>query len=183
MKQILKGAFIFFLVLIALLLMTSVMAPDSYQVERQIVINQPRDTVFDYLRLLKNQDEYGTWTPQEGEGMKKSYRGTDGQVGFVVSWESEDPNAGAGEQEIMRIARGERIDYELRLLKPMQSTSQGYLGTEALTDAQTRVKWGMTGQVGYPENLLLLFLDLETQLGNTLEESLENLKHKLEEKK
>ena len=46
--------------------------------------------------------------------MKKTYRGTDGTVGFVSAWDSEKDDVGKGEQEIIKITDGERIDYELR---------------------------------------------------------------------
>ena len=42
--------------------------------------------------------------------MKKTYQGTDGTVGFISTWESKKENVGAGEQEIVNMIDGERID-------------------------------------------------------------------------
>ena len=68
----------------------------EYHVEKSIVINQPKEDVFAYLVLLKNQDNFSIWA-QMDPNMVKSYRGTDGQVGFVSRWESENPDVGVGE--------------------------------------------------------------------------------------
>lgn len=35
--------------------------------------------------------------------MKREFRGEDGTVGFVAAWDSENPDAGKGEQEIIGI--------------------------------------------------------------------------------
>jgi hypothetical protein len=37
--------------------------------------------------------------------MKKTYTGTDAEVGFISAWESTDKNVGVGEQEIKKIIR------------------------------------------------------------------------------
>ena len=112
--------------------------------------------------------------------MKKSYIGTDGTVGFVSSWQSNIEEVGHGEQEITKIVEGERIDYELRFLKPFASTSSAYMTTEVVDENQTKVKWGFNGHMSYPSNLMLLFLDFEELIGNDFQTGLDNLKIILE---
>ena len=104
-------------VIVALLLVIPLFTKKEYSVVRETVIARPKAVVFDYIVLLKNQDNFSVWA-QMDKNMKKSYKGTDGQVGFVSAWESKDDKVGAGEQEIKKILPGERIDYELRFLKP-----------------------------------------------------------------
>ena len=55
--------------------------------------------------------------------MKKNYSGTDGQVGFIYSWDSQNKNVGAGEQEITGIEEGHKIDFELRFKRPMEQSA------------------------------------------------------------
>ena len=112
--------------------------------------------------------------------MKKDFRGTDGTVGFVSAWDSESDEVGKGEQEIIAIVEGERIDYELRFLRPFESTDQAYIITESAGMNQTTVKWGINGKMTYPMNVMLLFMDMEEMLGADLSEGLNNLKVKLE---
>ena len=119
-------------------------SPTEFKVERDIVINRPKDQVFAYLRMLKNQNVWGPWANKDPD-IKYTYTGTDGEVGFISGWQSESEEMGVGEQEIKKIVEGERIDTELRFMEPWESTSAGYFVTEAEGDHRTRVKWGFTG--------------------------------------
>ena len=140
----LKKVALVIVVIIALPLIVALFLPDSYEVERQITINKPKADVYAYVKSLKNQNLYSKWA-QIDPDMVKTFRGTDGQVGFVSRWESEHPDVGTGEQEIIAMQEGERIDYELRFIKPFEAVSPAYMTTESLTDSQTVVRWGFRG--------------------------------------
>jgi hypothetical protein len=112
--------------------------------------------------------------------MKKTYTGTDGTVGFVSAWDSPVKQAGKGEQEIVRIEGEDRIDYEIRFLKPMKSTDNAYLALERVNESTTNVKWGIFGKMNYPMNLTLAFMDMDAMLGKDLTGGLNNLKTLLE---
>ncbi len=151
----------------------------KYLVERKITINRSKSEVFDYIKYLKNQDYYSKWASMDPL-MEKSYRGTDATVGFVSAWSSEKNDVGKGEQEITKIKDGERIDYELRFIKPFESTSDAYMSTESISDKQTAVVWGVNGQMNYPMNLMLLLMNFDKMLGDDLEQGLAKLKAELE---
>ena len=91
--------------LIVLLLILAVFLKKEYTVVREISISKPKLIVFDYLKQLKNQNNFSKWAMMD-PNMKKEYKGTDGTVGFVSSWESEQKNVGKGEQEIKKIIEG-----------------------------------------------------------------------------
>lgn len=112
--------------------------------------------------------------------MKKTYRGTDGMAGFVSAWESNNPDVGTGEQEIVSIVEGERIDYELRFIKPFEAKEPAFMTTESLAENRTRVVWGFNGHMDYPMNLMFLFMDMEKMIGDDLATGLANLKTILE---
>lgn len=168
-------------ILIALPLVVALFVKTHYAVERSITINQPKQIVFDYVKFLKNQDQYSKWATMDAN-MKKTYRGEDGQVGFVSAWESQNPDVGKGEQEIVKITDGERIDFELRFFEPWQSKEPAYMTTSAATDSTTLVKWGFSGHMDYPMNLFLLFMDMEKMIGDDLATGLNNLKNVMEKK-
>lgn len=177
--SLLKKILLAVVIIIAIPLIVALFTKKDYEVERQIVIEQPKEEVFDYVKYLKNQDDYSKWANMD-PNMKKSYRGTDGEVGFVSAWESDNPDVGKGEQEIVGINEGERIDYELRFFEPFESKEPAYMTTESLGPDQTRVTWGFNGHMDYPMNLMLLFMDFEEMIGNDLETGLKNLKMELE---
>jgi len=77
-KRILLGI----LGIIVLLLVVALFVKKEYAVEREIAINKPKQEVFDYVKFLKNQDNFSVWA-QTDPNMKKDFRGTDGTVGVV----------------------------------------------------------------------------------------------------
>lgn len=164
--------------LIALILIVAAFTRRDYSVQRSIVIDKPRGEVFQYICHLKNQDHYSKWVMVDPH-LKKSYRGTDGTVGFVYAWDGNQ-QAGKGEQEIKNIVDGERIDLEIRFERPFAGIASTPLTTEAVTPGQTRVNWAMSSAMKYPMNAMLLFMNMDNLLGKDLETSLSNLKANLE---
>lgn len=179
--KILKTILIAVGILIAVPLIVAIFVKKDYEVEREITIDKPKEEVFDYVKFLKNQDNYSKWATMDPD-MKKTYRGTDGIVGFVSAWESDNKDVGKGEQEIKKITDGERIDFELRFFEPFESTEPAYMTTESVSENQTKVKWGFSGHMDYPMNIMMLFMDFEKMIGDDLDTGLKNLKAVLEAK-
>ena len=177
--KILKSILLALVAVVALALVAAAFVEGNYHVEREIVINQPKEVVFNYVKYLKNQDNYSKWATMD-PGMKKSYTGTDGTVGFVSRWESTNEEVGVGEQEIKGITEGEKLDFELRFYEPFEATDNAFMITEKVSDTATKVKWGFDGHMAYPMNLMLVFMDMEEMLGNDLQMGLNNLKSVLE---
>ena len=160
-------------------LLVAAFARKEYSVEREVTMNAPKQVVFDYAKYLKNQNKYSIWAKID-PNMKTEFRGTDGTVGFVSGWDSENKDAGRGEQEITGIDEGKRIDYELRFYEPMKSTDKAFMSFEIINDSVTSVRWGIYGKIKYPMNLSLLLMDMDAMLGKDLEGGLNNLKLILE---
>lgn len=165
--------------IIVLLLVVALFVNGNYAVEREVTINKSKQEVFDYVKYLKNQDNFSVWAKFD-PNMKKEYRGEDATVGFVSAWDSQDPRAGKGEQTITKIAEGERIDYELHFIEPFESTDYAFLSFASVNDSVTNVKWGFNGKMKYPMNLMMLTMDMEKMLAPDLQNGLENLKGILE---
>ena len=163
-------------ILIAIPLIIALFVKKEYVVEREVTINKPKQEVFDYVKYLKNQDNYSKWVRMDSN-MKKDFKGTDGTVGFVYAWDG-NKNAGKGEQEIKNITEGERVDVEVRFEKPFEGIATTPIVTEAVSENQTKVKWAMNGKSKYPLNFMNLFMD--GMLGKDLETSLTTLKGILE---
>jgi hypothetical protein len=177
--KIIKRIIFSLLTLIVLALVIALFLPKEYAVEREIIINQPKDSVFNYVKYLKNQDNFSVWTKKD-PAMKKTFRGVDGSVGATSTWDSKDKNLGVGEQEIKKIIEGNRIDFELRFKAPFESTDMAYMTTEAIAPNQTKVKWGFNGKSPYPMNLMLAIMNIDEMLGKDLQDGLNNLKTVLE---
>lgn len=177
--RILKKLIFFFIGIIVLLLIAGLFVKKEYAVERAIVINKPKAEVFNYVKFVKNQDNYSVWNKKD-PAMKKDYKGNDGQVGFVAAWDSSDKEVGKGEQEIVNIVDGDRIDMKLRFKEPFEAEDNAYMITETVSPNETKVKWGFEGTMNYPMNLMLLFMDMDKELGGALDAGLKDLKTILE---
>src|SRR4030095_4165986 len=125
--------------IIALLLIIGLFMRKDHYVRREIIINAPRQKVFDFVKLLENQDKFNKHA-MAGPDRKREYKGTDGTVGFIYSWKG-NKNAGEGEKEIKNIIEGKRVETEIRFVKPMAATAWIIMETEPLTDDQTKVSW------------------------------------------
>ena len=161
--------------IVVLLLIIGLFVKKDYSVVKEVIVNKSKSVVFEYLKFLKNQNKFSVWASMD-PNMKTEYRGTDGTEGFVSAWESENKNVGKGEQEILKIVNGERIDYEIRFIKPFASTSWANMIVASANENQTKVHWEFTGKMKYPTNLTLLFMNMEKMVGNDLEKGLQNLK-------
>src|SRR5215210_6657678 len=129
--------------LIALLLIAALFMKSKHYVKREVIINAPRQKVFDYIKLLKNQEEFNKHA-MAAPDRKREFKGTDGTVGYIYAW-SGNKNAGVGEKEIKNIIEGKRIETEIRFVKPMRATASIIIETESLSDNQTKVYWSNAG--------------------------------------
>jgi hypothetical protein len=177
--KILKNVAIVIASIIALFLIVALFVKKDYAVVREITINKPNQQVFDYIKYLKNQDNYSKWNNMD-PAMTKTYRGTDGTVGFVAAWDSKIKDVGVGEQEIKKITEGERMDFELRFIEPFEATEHAYMTTTPESENATKVTWGFDGHMDYPKNIMMLFMDFDQMIGDDLSTGLTNLKSVLE---
>ncbi|MCW3075842.1 MAG: hypothetical protein JWO32_451 [Bacteroidetes bacterium] len=162
--------------IISLLLLIALFMKKKHYVKRDIIINAPRQRVFDYLKMLKNQDTFNK-NAMMAPDRKKEFKGTDGEVGFIYAW-SGDKNAGVGEKEIKNIIDGQRIEIEIRFIKPMTVTALITIETESLADNQTKVSWSNAGVLPYPVNMMIPVV--EKSVAKDMYSSLTTLKNILE---
>mgnify|MGYP001823520325 CR=1 FL=1 len=163
--------------LVVLIVILAIIAPKSYDVSRSIGINKPLYEVFSYLKYLKNQDHWSPWLAKDPD-MDRSYTGTDAEVGFVSHW-SGNKEVGVGEQEIKNIVENDIVKTELRFLKPFKSTSDAYIKVQKEGEG-TNVIWGFSGKNKFPVSIMMLFMNMDKQVGKDFEEGLQKLKNILE---
>ena len=152
-------------------------APKDYQVERKVIVTTQIDTVFKSLCSLQEQQVWSPWAEMD-TNMKVEYRGIDGEIGSVTHWVGNE-EVGEGEQEIMKIEGNTMIETELRFLKPFESTSIGFFKLKEL-DNQTEVTWGFRGENSFPTTIIMLFMDMDEQIGPDFEKGLSKFKAYIE---
>lgn len=165
------------LLLIGMVLSAALLIKKEYKIERVIIIDQPVERVFDYIRYLNHQHNYNKWWMADPQ-VRIEIVGQDGNMGCVVYWDSSNKQLGKGEQEIKSIEVNRRIDFETRFIKPFSNVAQIYMITEPITDDITRFKWGFIGKNKFPLTLMNPLMD--KLLGKDLAASAANLKEILE---
>jgi len=165
--------------IILLIIILALIAPKSYAVSRSISIKRSSKDIFEYLRFLNNHDHWSPWFERD-PNMKKTFTGTDGEVGFVSAWESDHKQVGSGEQEIKSFVDAKQINSELRFLKPFKSTSDAYLKLDEVNTGETKVTWGFTGKNKFPVSIMMLFMNMDKAVGSDFEAGLAKLKVILE---
>ncbi len=161
-------------IIIVLLLILGLFLKKEYTASRSIVINAPIRKVFDFIKLVENQDKFNKWLIQMSDSdMKKELKGTDGTVGFIYAWSGK--KAGEGEKEITKIIDYELFETEIRFVRPMKTVSYASMITESISENQTKVTWTNLGSMKYPFNILLLIF--EGSFAKDMDISLNNLKN------
>jgi hypothetical protein len=83
-----------------------------------------------------------------------------------------------GEREINSIREGKNIETEIFFIKPFAAFGRNNMGTEFISDTQTKVIFSNVSKIKYPLNFLLLFV--EKSIAKDMNTSLVVLKNILE---
>lgn len=163
--------------LIALVFLLALLAKKEFSLRSETLINQPKDLVFDYIKQLKNQENYSKWVMAD-PNIQLTYSGIDGKVGFRAAWVSNMKNVGVGEQEITKITDGEKYEVEIRFEKPFKATHHAFTTTSAVSPTQTKVTTTFYGKTTIPLNLMAPVF--HKMLRKDMDENAANLKRQLE---
>lgn len=164
--------------IITALLLAGLVISKDISATKEIVINKPVGEVFNYIKYLKNQQNYSKWATLDPD-IKNEFRGTDGQPGFVNSW-SGNKKVGVGEQEITAIEEGKALHTDLRFIKPFKSFAKSTMTTTAVDANRTKVTWGFASKMNYPMNIMKLFMNMSEMVGKDFSTGLANLKALME---
>lgn len=74
--KILKNTIIVIISLVVIVLIIAAFVPSEFKVEREVTINKPLTEVFDYVKYLKNQENYSVWSKID-PNMKREFTGVD----------------------------------------------------------------------------------------------------------
>ena len=149
--KIVKRILIVVLCVIALPFIIALFVPKSYTVNVSETINQPKQIVYDYVRILDHQKEYSIWVMEDPD-LNPEIIGTDGSIGAIQKWNSKMDNVGEGEQEITALTP-ERMDVDLRFKRPFEGTAKAANIFKAVSENQTQITSEFYSNDPYPFNL------------------------------
>ncbi len=158
------------LVLGTLWVLLSLIAKKSYRIERSMEIEAPREIVLEQVRLFKNFTNWSPWHFMDTT-MKISIEGTDGELGAVYKWDSNNEDVGKGYQKLVSANAG-RLDYEVDFgIGP----SPSYFLVEGDTQ-KAKITWVIDLHLPFNMRAGGMLTDLNTYVGKDYENGLVNLK-------
>ncbi len=147
------------LVLIALIIIGfALISPDRVRVERSILIDAPRATVFALANDFRNSEKWSPWADIAPEVTEVTFSGARRGVGAAMRWVSEDAQVGSGMQTITASEPFDRIAVDLSFEGQGEATAD-YRFRDV--DGQTEVTWAYAQVFGMsiPGRLIGRFLD------------------------
>ncbi|WP_462251580.1 SRPBCC family protein [Ferruginibacter sp.] len=163
--------------IIILFLLLALIIKKDFKLDKQIIINKSKTEVFNYLKMIRNQEKYSVWVMKD-PNINIVYTGADGTVGFTSSWKSDDKNVGIGAQEIIKLNENESMEVEIRFKKPFEATNYARTTLNAVTNNQTNVSTTFMGKQKFPMNVMNLFMD--KLVGKDMQQNLVNMKVNIE---
>ncbi len=163
--------------IILLLFVIALFTKKGYNIHCEIIINAPIEKVFEYIKQLKNWDNFNERAAAD-PNKKEEFIGTDGTIGFIYKWWG-NKRVGEGEKEITAIVQGETFEWEIRFTKPFTAVGSNTMITERLCNNKTKVTMANASKIKFPFNIMLLVV--KKMIAKDMGKSLSKLKIILEE--
>jgi hypothetical protein len=165
-------------VAIAGILLYAATKPDSFRVQRVVLINAPSDKVFPLINDIK---AWTAWSPYEKKdpAMKRTYGAVTAGKGATYAWDG-DKNVGQGSIEMIE-SGPRKIVIKLDFLKPFEAHNMGEFLLEPKGDS-TSVTWATYGPSPYVSKVVGTFINIDDMIGRDFEKGLADLKAAAEKK-
>jgi uncharacterized protein YndB with AHSA1/START domain len=165
-------------VVIGGILLYAATKPDSFRVQRTVLISAPPDKVFPLINDIK---AWTVWSPYEKKdpAMKRAYGSVTAGKGATYAWEG-DKNVGQGSMEIVE-SSPRKIVLKLDFLKPFEAHNMGEFVLEPKGDS-TSVTWAIYGPSPYMSKVVGTFMNIDDMIGRDFEKGLADLKAAAEKK-
>jgi len=165
-------------VAIAGILLYAATKPDSFRVQRVVLINAPSDKVFP---LINDMKAWTVWSPYEKKdpAMKRTYGAVTAGKGATYAWEG-NKEVGQGSMEIVE-SGPKKILIKLDFVKPFEAHNMGEFLLEPKGDS-TSVTWATYGPSPYMSKVIGTFMNIDDLIGRDFEKGLADLKAATEKK-
>ena len=165
-------------VAIAGILLYATTKPDSFRVQRVVLINAPSEKIFP---LINDMKAWTAWSPYEKKdpAMKRTYGAVSAGKGATYAWEG-NKEVGQGSMEIVE-SSPRKILLKLDFLKPFEAHNMGEFLLEPKGDS-TSVTWAIYGPSPYMSKVVGTFMNIDDMIGRDFEKGLVDLKAAAEKK-
>jgi uncharacterized protein YndB with AHSA1/START domain len=147
--------------------------PDSFRLERSVLIKAPPEKVF---ALVNDFQQWSLWSPwdEKDPKMKRTMGSPSQGTGATYSWEG-NKDVGTGRMEIKESLPSSKVSIQLNFLKPFEAQNLSefrFLPKNGLTE----VRWAMSGPQPFIAKLMGVFFSMENMVGPDFDRGLSNMK-------
>lgn len=172
--------FYIFIAIITFFAFLHAWARKEFDISRTVVINRPKEEVFNFVRQLKKESLWMPWFNKDFNGVLK-YDGEDGKMDALLYWKGHK-HFFEGTQKIVKINLGKIIETRILIVKPLRLVLLEYKGLKEIDENKTKMVWGIRGGLSFPLSVMALIHPVDKAYGNDLEEGLKKIKSILEAK-
>ncbi|MFY0652182.1 MAG: SRPBCC family protein [Cyclobacteriaceae bacterium] len=178
--KILKIVVVVLLAIVGVVLLVGLLAPREVQMERSITINASAESIFEEVEGMKSFNAWSPWQKIDPEGTVYQYEGPETGKGSKMSWESEHPDVGSGNQEIVEITENSKVRTKLYF---SGFDEPSYANIDIKPNGESsEVTWTFEGDMGSNPIGKIFGLFMDSMLGPQYEDGLKNLKKLVESK-
>lgn len=177
--KILKWILIVIVAIVAIFLIYSASQPNQMILEESIEVEASASSVFGEVINFPSWGNWSAWDKMDPD-MKKEFSEEFGVVGSFSAWESENPNVGAGRQEVVEIRENEYMKVEMTFRDWGDAVNYASF-TLVEEDGKTNVTWAYEG-AETPFYMNFFNSLMEPMVRESYKSSLESLKELVESK-
>jgi uncharacterized protein YndB with AHSA1/START domain len=156
----------------ALAVFAAITKPDTFQVERRLVIKAPADKLWPLVSDLKG---FHQWNPfgAKDPSAKITFSASTSGPGARYAWES--PVIGVGSMEVAEVQDQRLARYKLDFLKPFEAHNQAAFALSPAAGG-TEVRWTMKGPAPLVSKIMDVVFNMDRMVGTDFEAGLAKLK-------
>ncbi len=147
--------------------------PDTFHVERKVVIKAAPEKIFPWLEDPKRTTEWSPWEKKD-PAMKKTFSGPSKGVGAAYAWDG-NKEIGAGSLELTEVVVPKKVVMKLDFIRPMEGHNIAAYEVTPVAGG-SEVAWSITGPMPFVSKIFSLFCSMDAMIGNEFEKGLGDLK-------
>jgi len=172
MKKVLRFIGVLLLVLVAGFLILCITAPKETVVEKNIVINAPKEIAWEQMVNFGNWSHWSPWQEKDST-IVVTLSGQQGLPGSSYSWTSK--NSGTGTVTSTKL-EGTKMSFDMVFKEPWESKADGYVMVEP-AGTQTKATWAFhAANTFLSGGIMKLMGMMGMSVGNDFERGLQLLK-------
>jgi hypothetical protein len=163
--------------LIVAVLIFAATKPNTFRIERSIIIHVPADKIFPLINDLR---AWESWEPEDRKDatMQKAFSGPASGPGATAEWDSKG-QSGKGSLRITDSVPNRRVAVKVDFVRPFEAHNLNEFRLEPDAGG-TKVTWSIQASNLYAMKLVGVFFNIQREFGRHVESGLNNLKSVVE---